>query len=490
MSATVSLLYEPDYLEPVNAEMWYGLTSASASVVDEFTYVIDVWKLNQFSGNTQSKLGRFKFPPRPSDYYGVFSVNKALKSEISNVGPTVIDPDISTPVLISDLYVRYQIYYGFEYNPNITYYDFVNTPSFGIALQSNPNLLVGDYININKTNNTVNSQYNGVHIVGTFSSGTVSIPGLTFGAYFVGLDGSFGVSTPVGTDGGIIDNLLRVSGTSSKRLGFHGTRQYEEAYKDFGTDYLMTLTSSNSKFLTNYSGYKNIKPYEYETENLMYEVTSPTFSYILNTYDSNSTLIGTYTHSFVLSVNRKYYSFPTGTRNLVTTFATASLFNGVYSYDLSIYESGGSRLSELLSRKIDYTCSLYEDVRIVFLNRMGGYDYWTFNKDNKRTANITRTEYKKVLPALYTIGERGQTTLSQNIEYTYSLNSDWVTEYEYSFLEELVTSPNVFIVKSDATLIPINITDTSYQIKTQLRDKLFNMTINYKLSNSINIQNQ
>jgi len=316
------------------------------------------------------------------------------------------------------------------------------------------------------------------------------LPGLTFGAWFVGLDGSFGESTPVGYDGGIITNLLRVSGTSSGRIGYNGTRQYGQVNIDFTDDYLLVNTSTNSKFLTNYIGYKPIKLNEIETQNFMIDTPGlSAYNLVLNTYDSTNTLVQTYTQSITLTSTLKYFTIPVGTENLISTYSDLTLFNGINRYDLSIWRSG-TRRSEYIYRKIDNTCSLYPSVRIVFLNRMGGYDYWTFDRDNKKTVNVNRTEYKKVLRPNYGIGERGQTTLSQDVQYTFSLNSNWISESDYGYLEELVTSPNVYIAESNGNLTPINITDTSYQIKTQLRDKLFNLTINYKLSYSINVANQ
>ncbi len=489
MSATVSIISEPDYLSPVNAEMWYELNSASASSIAGYKYVIDVWKLNQISGVTSSKLGRFKVPPRPDSYNCDFSVNKVLKNQISNSGPSIIIPTATAPIGLVDLYTRYTIEYGFEYNPNLDYYDFVNSPSFGVAFSYNPGLRTGDIITVNKTNNTLNPQYNGLHTVGTYSTGTVSIAGLTFGAYFVGLDGSFGSSTPVGADGGLITNLLRVSGTASKRLGYNGTRQYGQVNTDFTDDYLLVSTSTNNKFLTNYTGYKPIKLSEVETQNFMIDTPGVSaFSLVLRTYDSSNTLIQTYTQSVTLTSTLKYFTIPVGTENLISTYSNATIFNGVSTYDLSLWRT--TRFSEYLYRRIDNTCSLYPNVRIVFLNRMGGYDYWTFDRDNKKTVNINRTEYKKVLRPNYGIGERGQTTLAQDVQHTFTLNSNWVSEGDYAYLEELISSPNVYIVEANGQLTPINITDTSYQVKTQLRDKLFNLTINYKLSYNINIQNQ
>lgn len=490
MPATVSIISEPDYLSPVSSEMWYRVSSPSASTISDYKYVFDVWKLYQFSGLTQSLIGRYKVPPRPNSYDGVLSVNKILKYQISTNGTDIILPDITLGTDIQELYTRYLVKYGFEYNPYLDYYDFVNSPSFGIAFSYNPGFEIGDIITVDKSNKLVNIAYDGEHTVGTYSSGTVSIAGLTFGAYFVGLDGTFGSSTPLGTDGGTITNILRINGTSSKRLGYYGTRQYDEVGYNFTNNYLVATVSSTQSYsyLTNYDGYKPIGPLEYETINFMAEFPATTYQIRVRTYDSGMNLVNTVATNTTLSTNYKYFVIPTGTANLVNTFSLFNLFDNISYYTVE-FARLGIPLMELVKRKINNNCSLYPSVRLVFLNRMGGFDYWTFNKDNKKTVNIQRNEYKKVLEPFYTIGDRGYTTIYQDVQYSFSLNSDWITEYDYAYLEELVTSPNIYIVNSDATLTPINIIDTSYTVKTQLRDKLFNLNINYKLSNNINIQN-
>jgi hypothetical protein len=492
MSATVSIVSEPDYLEPMReSEIWYRLTSASASVLTDYKYVIDLWTLNS-SNILLNKLGRFKVPPRPTDNQAYFSVNKPLYTQISVVASNTIFPGFTTSSgnpakCINPLYTRYTIQYGFEYNPNLYYYDFTNVPSFGLAFQSNPQLLIGDVITVNKINNTANSQYNGVYTIGTVSSGTVSIPGLTFGAYFVGVNGTFGISTPVGFDEGYITNLLRVGSTASNRLSYYGTRQYEQNNINFTTNYLLKTGSTDSNFLTNYVGWKPIKNNEWETRNIMVESSvSPTYSIELKTYDSSNVQIGTYSVNGNFTTNCKYFAIGTGTRNLKSIHNDNNLFNNVYKYTIQLKSSSDGD-SEVLNYGINYECSLYPDVRLVFLNKMGGYDYWTFDRDNKKTVNINRTEYKKVLMPDYVIGDRGQTPLATDAQYVYTLNSNWVSEYDCQFLEELIHSPNVYIVNSDESLTPIVITDSNYVIKTQLRDRLFNLTINYKLSYNLNI---
>ena len=149
----------------------------------------------------------------------------------------------------------------------------------------------------------------------------------------------------------------------------------------------------------------------------------------------------------------------------------------------------GLRVSEIKKYKLKNNCQVYQPVRIVFLNRAGGWDYFTFTLDTKRSVNIDRTKYTKTLPFNYNVGLRGDTVLSQKIKPTYVITSNWIDDYESVWLEELFTSPEVFWLNG-TDLLPIVITDTQYQVQTQLRNQTFNITVNFELSYNENIQNE
>lgn len=158
----------------------------------------------------------------------------------------------------------------------------------------------------------------------------------------------------------------------------------------------------------------------------------------------------------------------------------------------------------------DTSCSKYENIRIKFLNRQGTWCYWNFNRDLKHTSNISRVEYKQPLKYDYSLDwtktgyslskQRGSAILSSSINETYTLNSDWITEDAGNYLVQLITSPEVYVFYDSYTQIdgttltsvniPIIITDNSYVFKTVNRDKLFNLTINYKLAYDTQLQNQ
>jgi hypothetical protein len=125
----------------------------------------------------------------------------------------------------------------------------------------------------------------------------------------------------------------------------------------------------------------------------------------------------------------------------------------------------------------------------MWLNRAGGWDFFSFTKDSKKTVDIERSEFTKILDWNYNVGDRGDTIFAQKAKENFTVNSNWITEGESIWLEELLTSPEVYHL-SGTNKLPLVITDTNYEVKTYLRNQLFNLVINYRYSYNINLQNQ
>lgn len=149
----------------------------------------------------------------------------------------------------------------------------------------------------------------------------------------------------------------------------------------------------------------------------------------------------------------------------------------------------GSRVSEIKTYKLLQNCKPYQPVRLMFVNREGGNDYFTFTLDTKRSVNIEKTLYTKILPYNYSVGMRGDTTISQRVKPQYVITSDWLDDKESIWLEQLLTSPEVYWLDG-SNIIPIVITDTAYEVKTQLRNQTFNLTLTFELAHNINLQNE
>ena len=56
------------------------------------------------------------------------------------------------------------------------------------------------------------------------------------------------------------------------------------------------------------------------------------------------------------------------------------------------------------------------------------------------------------------------------------LNSNWITETESAWLEELLTSPITYMETTEGIEV-VNVTDSNYEVRKTVNDKLFNLQI-------------
>lgn len=485
MAATVSVITQPDLLAPVNKELWYELNSGSSSVTD-FKYIYRPQeRVEPFSTTSFTTLNLYKIPPRPVTGNGLLSPHKILKSFILNYvnpyqtqwtsGYTPAGPGIPNSL------IEYNIKYGYEYNPNQLWSDtYFVSGNLGLTFSTPHGLQVGDALILDKDNKQINISYDG-----TCSVIQVVNP------YLIQTNKPWGENSSNET--GTIISLQRLTATSSSRYTWNGTRQYRERTKDFSVDYILGSASSN-KFLTNYNQtYKMVGLDDYETISMILPgVTGSTF--YVETYNSSGTLLNTYSQLITASNKHRRVDYGVGPKNIINNGGSMT---GVDSYKIYV-KYNGATASETRNYKIDTQCSIYDKMRLCFLNRLGGWDYFNFTLDSKKSVSITRTEYNKILDWNYSVGDRGKTILAQKAEEKWTITSNWITEKDSIWLEELLTSPEVYILGNDDPLggaangykLPIIITDNSYEVKTALRNQVFNLIVNYKYAYDINLQNE
>ena len=578
MAISISVLTTPTALEPINAPLWFRINSTSSGLTD-FKYVFrPQYKIEPFASTSFTTLGTYRIPPRPVTGDGLFSPHRTLKSFLINQ----VNPYVSQTFGIEySSLIDYRLQYGFEYNPEKRFTDTINVSgNMGLTFSTPHEFIAGDIITIDKDNKNFNPQYDGtcsvVSVVNSLSIRTNKV-----------------FSTDLlANEAGDVTNHFRISGTSSEYFTWNATRQYTERERSFLPYLLGTQSGTLGSFLTNYNtATKLIRLDDYETLSMILP-TSPLQPYYLmvKTYTAAGTLIGTYGITQSTNSFRKL-DVGVGPMNLINSgipFISSTGSNVVDNYEVYIKNTSSvfaSNVSETKKFKIDNQCSNYEKQRIVFLNRLGGWDYFNFTLDSKKSLAISRTEYEKILDWNYAIGDRGKSILAQKAEVKMTLTSNWITEKESQWLEELLTSPEVYLmpntnvvyenagpinltppgtnyysfaiapgtynmqfdvyrgddlsINGDSMLIdtlsrtnttthyakkittdgviefenilnydediiitnlvitrttgdklPIIITDTSYEVKTALRNQVFNLTLNYKFGYDLNLQNE
>ena len=153
----------------------------------------------------------------------------------------------------------------------------------------------------------------------------------------------------------------------------------------------------------------------------------------------------------------------------------------------TIRSYGAACASKIYRYNITEVCSKHTPVRLHFLNRLGGYDSFTFDLLNTFTSNIERKEYRQNLGGFvgssytYDIKDRSATIFDTQIKTIQVLNSNWITDVEAGWLEQLMTSPDVYMEVGNQ-LQAINIVENSYTQKKTVNDQLFNLTVTIEKS--------
>ena len=284
--------------------------------------------------------------------------------------------------------------------------------------------------------------------------------------------------------------------TSSTEYSWNGGLQYKEFLSyDIDDFYISSLPSSQGRFLTNGPKTRTIQLGQVEYLSLINWDNSVLFNMtaVFNSYTSSGVLIDTY--STALGSSTKVYKtlqLGVGTENLDGNLD----FTNASYYTVQIKDSLSNPISEEITFLIDTECYRFTQKRLMWLNRLGGWDFFTFNMRSDVTTNINRNEYKRNLRSYnstsglynYSMGDRGYTTYIVDANDTETVFSNWIKDDELQWLEELYTSPEVYLIEDTNNMMPINITDESFTRGNRENFGLTSYQISYKHSNNKIIQ--
>lgn len=122
-------------------------------------------------------------------------------------------------------------------------------------------------------------------------------------------------------------------------------------------------------------------------------------------------------------------------------------------YTAQIKNSGNTDFSSEIFKVVMNTKKYYQRFRFRWLNSLGAFDSYTFEGRNSATKNVRNsTEYSKLLGYEQSVGgygyingDRGRKTIYQSVETQYTVFSQFITEAESYWLNELFTSPEVYL---------------------------------------------
>jgi len=261
---------------------------------------------------------------------------------------------------------------------------------------------------------------------------------------------------------------------------------------------LMTNQLAISQLLTNNANHK-IKTTEKAYLSALVGETNAVANFQVRAYDISDNLIkNTYItnpYATITATNTRLVNVPSGPSNL-NQIINANLDGSTQHqgdiipsnsawYEITTRGTSASSLPVVYT--INTTCTKYDSKRIYFLNKLGAYDAFTFDLVSRENNAIERKQYRRNLGAfsgssyIYTDFQRSNIIYDTQVKETMVLNSNWITELESAWLEELLTSPITYMETTDGIEV-VNVTDSNYEVRKTVNDKLFNLQITIEKS--------
>ena len=250
--------------------------------------------------------------------------------------------------------------------------------------------------------------------------------------------------------------------TSGIKYAWNGALQ-EREFLEYDENTFITDDSS-ARFLTNAPNSLLIGVHDKFNLNYINKESFEVTAAEVKTYDINGNLLNTFRYDVsgeFTAADETYkhiVSFGCGPNNLNTLAPNSGslpvIDNDTHTYTIQLKEST-NYVSEIKTFEIDRKCSVFVNKRFWFLNRLGGFDSYSYKLKSRRNIQIDRLEYYKNSYAItlsspdyfYTrlLSERGKTLLSVRASENFNYNSDWMSENESIWMEELFTSPEVYL---------------------------------------------
>jgi hypothetical protein len=365
-----------------------------------------------------------------------------------------------------------------------------------------------------KTTVTSDSVRHPVHLIDKFSLNTnlCRYMRVRFSVeYLVGTTVEIDTNTQVNSQGSIIFNgyvkhtdILNKSGNN---FGYSTSQ--------FG------LINATSEFLTNAptTQYANLEDYGTMS---MFTSTTGLYQIRLNYYDSDNTLLnadivfrnsGTGAWSNPWSANSEkqilhFGCFPGNLQNWASNFKALVGLGTIQGGYITVeaQKQNSDEISKLYTIKLNCPNGKgYEPIRLCWLNQWGAWDYYTFTQKSIKSTSTSGATYNQLAgtwnESLYRPDsyKGGKKAFRVNATEKITMNSDFVTEDEAVIFEELVNSPEVYLLKGYEDIVetksvlnqyvtPVRLLTSSFTKKTIANDKL--MQYNFEIEKSKTLRTQ
>ena len=491
----MTIIAEPQDFTPAYNECKFIVNSTNVNN-DGFRYIFEI-----FESGTANRIGYYKALPTYGTGYGEQDLSKLL----SNMVSYDFNPTITTFYDAANSYYKYDIKIGEEYIYTLSYTASLVNNGGNVRITATHAFQVGDQLNITQAD---------------------------LGVANPGVEGLHTVIAITGTTNFTINSLW----SEVTDATINGSIKYADNRKDINLNEISTLDKYVFNGAISWIDMPFYEQDDYVLDNnrALWLTDQPfTFSCTLgqdlwlnlkdNGVQLNERVYFTNDDGDVFYKSISGADYIKGVAVGPNNYGSLTLVSGTAPlvkqdtkwYTVTYYDGAITPTAKSATYRINIdTRTLISESHILFLDRMGSWSSFAFQLKSYEKGNIKRETYNKDVPGYvtssqwkYNTWEQGQTNFNTQVTKTYDLNTNWMSEAEANYFQQLLTSPQTYVknviyritedldnlydesgciihIPESTEYVSCNVLNTSFDVFKQRNKNLIRQSVQIRLSNN------
>ena len=466
---STTIIAQPQQLMPAYNPIKYIIDNADKNEPG-FRYIFTIYPAAG-SHIPANVVAQYRVLPVFSTGYGEQDISRLMQSLVT-YNETGIDGGV--PYNSSESWYQYDIDLGYEYIDNIEYTNDIGPDGLNTLIEYTAHgFIVGDQIVITQADGGVaNPALEGLHTVITVDNAnqfTVNVLWSTITDDTINGNVTYADlrKTQVLDDEAIVDQEV-FNGAYNNNIN-----TYNEAVPFNSGDYLGLANPSGYLMTSNLPTNVSAAPSAFYGAQFYYNLrVYGAYNYEIEWYDMDGNLLDTYPFN---PANDGIYAVFVGPTAAVTV-----------DYYVSIF-SDGPTANSFYYFKYDNRCTI-NDQQLIYLDRMGSWQSFAFQLRTYEKGQISREQYNQHIDGQVVSAEwvgvdlqKGFRTYNTNVTKTFDLNTNWMSQYDATRFQELLTSPQVYYFSNDYYCACI-VDSSSFEVFSQKNKKLIKQSVTIRLA--------
>ena len=490
----MTIIAEPQDFTPAYNECKFIVNSTNVNN-DGFRYIFEI-----FESGTSNRIGYYKALPTYGTGYGEQDLSKLL----SNMVSYDFNPTITTFYDAANSYYNFDVKIGEEYIYTLSYTASLVNNGGNVRITATHAFQVGDQINITQADGGVaNPGVEGLHTV-------ISITGTT---NFT-INALWSEVTDATINGSIkyADNRKDINLNEISTLDkyvFNGAIPWIDMPFYDQTDYRLDNTSGlwltdqplNFTCTLGQDLWLNFKDVGIAPNKRVYFINDDGdlfYKSVIGTQYIKGVAVGPNNFGTLVLIS--------GTAGLIKA---STKYYDVWYGDTTVGDQSSIKYRIILDERVQISES-----HILFLDRMGSWSSFAFQLKSYEKGTIKRDTYNKDVPGYVTSSqwkyktyEQGQVNFNTQVVKTYDLNTNWMSEAEGTYFQQLLTSPQTYVknvvyritedldnlydesgciihIPESTEYVSCNVLNTNFEVYKQRNNNLIKQSIQVRLSNN------